>query len=62
MDTSFLFKDILELVLLCMVIFLPLGFIVGRKFYKFKIIYRFGRRFRVGIKDEGSFSRFISKE
>ncbi len=61
MHSSLNISDVVELVLICMVLFGTIGFFCGKNFYRIKTIYRFARRLRSGLKDEGSFSKFMQK-
>ncbi len=59
MYTSLRTEDIVQMLLLCMAIFLPLGFIIGVKLRNFKWLSLLLRRLKHGLKDEGSYTEFM---
>ncbi len=61
MQNSLELMDIVQIVVLCVLIVFPAGFYLGRRFYSVKAFYRLGGIFHVGIKDEGSFKKFMDK-
>ena len=54
--------DVIELVTLCGILFIPLGFFFRKFFDKYRIFFRISKKFRSKLKDKGSFSEFIKKE
>lgn len=51
--------DIIELVAVCGILFIPLGFFLRNTFDKYRIIFRLSTKFRSKLKDRGSFKEFI---
>ena len=53
--------DIVELVALCGVLFIPLGFFLRETFDKYRVIFRISTKFHSKLKDKGTFKDFIKK-
>ena len=53
--------DIVELVALCGVLFIPVGFFLRKTFDKYRIIFRISTKFHSKLKDKGTFKDFIKK-
>ncbi len=57
---SLAISDIVSLVLLCAVIFIPLGMFIKTRFFGIHILSRVPRLFRRSLRDKRTFSDFIN--
>ena len=54
--------QIIELIVVCGAIFIPIGFVVRDNFYRFKIFYRIAPDIRSNLRREGLFKDYIDVE
>lgn len=59
---SLAMSDVVELVLLCAVIFIPVGFFLSLNSYRVRLIVKALCGFRSNLRDEGTFANFIGKD
>ncbi len=53
--------DIVELVALCGILFIPVGFFLRKTIDKYRVIFRLSTKFHSKLKDKGAFKDFIKK-
>lgn len=58
---SLALSDVVELTLLCAVIFIPAGFLLSLNSYRLRLIVKALLGLRSNLRDEGSFADFIKK-
>ncbi|MGN0901885.1 MAG: hypothetical protein ACI4M9_01245 [Succinivibrio sp.] len=54
--------DVVELVILCAVLFIPAGFLLKANLYRLKFFFKIAARFKTNLRDMGSFREFLESD
>ena len=60
MESVVIEKDILLIVVVCAVLFVPLGFYVRDNFYRLKLFFRIAPNLRSNLKSKGNFRDYLN--
>jgi len=59
---TFSVLNVICIIIICGIIFIPLGFYIRDTFYRMKIFFRIAPKLRSNLENRGSFKKFLENE
>ncbi len=60
MDDLVIEKEILLIIIVCAVLFVPLGFYIRDNFYRMKLFFRIAPNYRSNLRSKGNFKDYLN--